>query len=433
MQKTIGTSGKKEGIMMPNKKYYHVEDIYHKLGFGKYANKSYLDVWKDDPAYILWAEEKYIIVSSMILVEFREKIDECDGESTEQHIQDIFYFFYNKEKEEEIRRNKEILEKYKENAREEREEFKLRRKTEIEKEEKRKAFINKIKKSTSKFIKYLSDKTDKNELKWKDLYSITLDNKRTKLFACDSSRGQIILKRISVSGLRESCEMYLGNDLIIQEVLNEESDFCRLWNLIHSKEKERKRSALEKEKSIPRIKIKYRDCVCCKNDFYCEKNHSVEDIIAIIDVCNQEGKICQESLAAGYCKNCDKYFVLRGSIDNLLRKKLAPLCEFSGYYKNEECGNGKYNALNTKSKLYLLNYNVSKKIGYTTQQRWGILETIIKENKMTQKNVLSYLYWYLDTRKEMMNMDEAIAKWTEDAKHIENYKVSFARKIAIKG
>lgn len=56
--------------------------------------------------------------------------------------------------------------------------------------------------------------------------------------------------------------------------------------------------------------IGIKDFVVKMNVFKCiNSNHHIEDVNAIVNVIEKSGKRCFEEIKAGYCKECNVYFI----------------------------------------------------------------------------------------------------------------------------
>lgn len=97
--------------------------------------------------------------------------------------------------------------------------------------------------------------------------------------------------------------------------------FIKLWEYLENIEAEKTAQLLEirkKEKeceaekwaNMPRKEIEFVDVVVKCNTIACEEHHHVEDIVAVFMVA-KNGVVREVELPAGYCSDCECYFILR--------------------------------------------------------------------------------------------------------------------------
>ena len=67
-------------------------------------------------------------------------------------------------------------------------------------------------------------------------------------------------------------------------------------------------------------------------------------------------------------------------------------------------------------------YNVSKVEGLSNESRQKILAIIIDNKILSKTEIISYLDFFINQRLSLNNMKDAVAKWKEDRKFVENYK-----------
>ena len=75
-----------------------------------------------------------------------------------------------------------------------------------------------------------------------------------------------------------------------------------------------------------------------------------------------------------------------------------------------------------ESILMQYGYNVSKVEGLSNESRQKILAIIIDNKILSKTEIISYLDFFINQRLSLNNMKDAVAKWKEDRKFVENYK-----------
>lgn len=181
--------------------------------------------------------------------------------------------------------------------------------------------------------------------------------------------------------------------------------------------------------------IEFSNFVVRTNLFYCNKNHSLEDITAIISILQNNGKILEESVSAGYCHACNCYFLLEHDYFSL-QKKGVLLCQLLSYeeyiHKGIEIMQGK--ELKAQSILRRCGYTVNNNDALSIEQRQKILALVIDNNLYSATGLCGFLDWLISFhgKKRNKNMNTAIEKWKEDRAFVSQYKTDHKRKIGIK-
>ncbi len=147
------------------------------------------------------------------------------------------------------------------------------------------------------------------------------------------------------------------------------------------------------------------------------------------------GVIVTENLSAGYCKDCNIYFILERDYLRL-KKSGVVLCQLITYevYTNSKSTNINSLDLKPESLLHRCGYNVSSTENLSQEQRRGILRRVIDCGLYSVSGLCSYLDWLIDrnSRSSTRDMSNAISKWTSDRDYIASYKTDNARLVGIK-
>ena len=156
------------------------------------------------------------------------------------------------------------------------------------------------------------------------------------------------------------------------------------------------------------------------NTFKCVKNHGVEDIIAVFTVLSKSGNLVIVEAPAGHCTKCGIFYIHEYTYQRILSYG-QPLCTVisekqytSGSYKRMNAG------MAQQSLLRMCGYTVSATEGLSDIERRRILDTIISNGIMTKYDVIEYLYYFINMRKnDTKDMSEAIRKWKSDLRYVE--------------
>ena len=172
--------------------------------------------------------------------------------------------------------------------------------------------------------------------------------------------------------------------------------------------------------------------VVLTNAFKCEANHTVEDIEGQIDILNKKGEVESHRIFAGYCKDCNKYFIDEIEFERL-KKHGVLLCRLIADKQSNTVKPGKYNKnLKMKSELREYGYTVDKEVGLTPKQRQSILKLVLDNGFYKKYRLCDFLNWLIREHTGQANMEEAISKWQEDRDFVASYKLGKARAVGIK-
>ena len=210
-------------------------------------------------------------------------------------------------------------------------------------------------------------------------------------------------------------------------------DWIPVWNKITEEVNPyriRERIVDKEPHDLPFMKkLEIVDVLVQSYDFKCEKNHTVEDVLVIVPVCDKEGNRTNIEVPAGYCMDCEHFFILKSIFYDILSYG-KPLCRI--YENIEQARQSKHTklmGLAEESPLHIYGYDVNKQSDLSRAQRWAILETVIDLNVLTKEKVISYLDWFCDTRKSIPQMAEAVKKWSEDRMYVIEYEGGTGRTV----
>lgn len=178
-------------------------------------------------------------------------------------------------------------------------------------------------------------------------------------------------------------------------------------------------------------KIWIKDFVVRSNVFKCAHNHhSIKDIVAVIYTDN-DGRKQENVISAGFCPQCNIYFILESTYESLKRKGII-LCRISDEKNYLKSGSQGGMQLAQQSLLMQFGYSVAQQEGLSSMARQRILAVIIDNKIMSKSEVISYLDFFISQRSSRSNMGIAISKWEEDREFVENYKIGLYTQYGVK-
>lgn len=177
--------------------------------------------------------------------------------------------------------------------------------------------------------------------------------------------------------------------------------------------------------------IGFKDFVVRSNVFKCTHDkHKIDNVVAEIYI-DEDGKKHLEKISAGYCPQCNIYFIMESTYENLKRRGII-LCRISdhkNYMKMAYMSNGV--KLAQESILMQYGYNVSQIKGLSKLRRQKILAVIIDNDVLSKSEIISYLDFFIRQRSHMSNMETAISKWEEDEEFVEHYRIGEYTKFGV--
>ncbi len=176
------------------------------------------------------------------------------------------------------------------------------------------------------------------------------------------------------------------------------------------------------------------DFIVRRTTFKCmHKKHHLQNIDAKIDIIDQKGLVQHETISAGYCPNCNIFFIMESTYQKL-KMKGTPICRTSDektYLSGATLKNGM--RLAQESILMQYGYNVSQIEGLSSIHRKKILALLVDNNILTRSDLISYLDFFISQRNYQSRFEKAIKKWEDDRDFIENYNTGNYTKYGIHG
>lgn len=168
------------------------------------------------------------------------------------------------------------------------------------------------------------------------------------------------------------------------------------------------------------------------NVFKCTNaKHKVIDVCCSIDVMNHNGEVYRCMAPGGYCKECDRYFILEEDYRKLKEKGIlmCKVVEQDFWVKQEKQMD--YTTLKPESVLHMMGYNVNILDNLTEKQRRNILKLIVDEGILSVAEIRSHLQWLIKGRSETERFSNACLKWAADSEFIEKYGIEKRMVIAV--
>lgn len=149
--------------------------------------------------------------------------------------------------------------------------------------------------------------------------------------------------------------------------------------------------------------------------------HNIQDIRANIRIATTNQGIITSSVLAGYCKECDAYFILKNDFKAIKKQGiiLCPVIDRTQTYLNK---NAVKVSSGNESEIHQLGYNVKKNNGYTKEQRQYILANIVENTRISKYEIVSNIRRCIAQHKNQVNYSQSVKCWTDDLEFILKYK-----------
>lgn len=166
--------------------------------------------------------------------------------------------------------------------------------------------------------------------------------------------------------------------------------------------------------------------------FKCTKNnHKLTDICCCVRILKEDGEESVEKIPGGYCKECDRYFILEEDYKQLKQKGLLLCRVVEADYWVTQGKEMDYSQLKTESLLHMMGYNVNVVENLTVQQRQGLLKFIVDEGILTVAEIRSRLRWLINRGSKTPRMWKAVLKWKSDSDFLKQYGLDNKMKIDV--
>lgn len=181
-----------------------------------------------------------------------------------------------------------------------------------------------------------------------------------------------------------------------------------------------------KDQDLPqKMLIDVKDFVVKTSSLKCNnKNHTIDNITAVVKIVNKQGKIIEQKVPGGYCRNCNVFFIMEDSYKKLKNAGII-LCRITDEktYRSYLTSSTNGWKFAKESILMQYGYSVSQTHGLTEKQRHNILALIIEHKILSKSNIISYLDQFIQFRKNRPQYELSIQKWSIDKQFVNDYKI----------
>lgn len=185
-------------------------------------------------------------------------------------------------------------------------------------------------------------------------------------------------------------------------------------------------------KNYPR-NIDFHDFLVRTSIFTCRNhNHFIENINGKIKLLMPSGIIQEVNVSAGYCPNCDIYFLLESTYQHLKSRGtiLCRITDTKTYLAEQSYLSG--GKIAKESILMQYGYSVSQTKMISEPMRHCILGLMIDEHILSKVEIINYLDFFINQRKNISQYKIAIQKWRSDREFVRAYKLHNSRSVDIK-
>lgn len=183
------------------------------------------------------------------------------------------------------------------------------------------------------------------------------------------------------------------------------------------------------------LEIEFANFVIRTNTFNCNQNHEVETIEAVVNILADDGTVFKASTIAGYCRQCNCYFLLEKDFRSLQQKGKL-LCQLLSWEEYRKKGHAIFNGEDMKAESVLkrCGYNVNASDNLSSVQRQKILSLVLENGLYTETELCSFLDWLINYhgRSKTRDMSSAIKKWSEDRTFVQSHNWDQRRRIGIR-
>lgn len=289
----------------------------------------------------------------------------------------------------------------------------------------------KMQETESSIMKSLIYKTQEERLEWKDANrkSDFQGNTYYHIFYADMGKGIVILEaNADRSDKKRTYALDIRKNGRIIRTMSDVRQTDKLYTQILTSNQKH-----DWDHEYTEVVIEQRDFIVLHNVRACtNKDHDIEEITALVRMINKKGETETAKVMAGYCCECDRYYILMEDFRCLVKRGNI-MCRVIDETRptNNHSGTGGYSNCNEESILTQMGYSVSQKRGLTNIQRKRILESLADSKILTTSQICSHLDWLIHERRSRPNFDTAVSKWEEDRDHIMHYIREESRKVGV--
>lgn len=177
--------------------------------------------------------------------------------------------------------------------------------------------------------------------------------------------------------------------------------------------------------------ILHTDVVVVTQSMICKKqDHTITPLRGIVQLLTPENEQISYEIYVGFCQECNQYYVFRQSYFEMI-KNGKPLCAV--YHEElldekKSCTPFRYKS---QSVLNAMGYSVGMENALSSNERQKILVEALQSDLFDIHDLLDFLNWLIRTRETQTKYRNAVSKWREDAKFVENYDKNNRNKVKI--
>ena len=165
--------------------------------------------------------------------------------------------------------------------------------------------------------------------------------------------------------------------------------------------------------------------------FHCmNKEHSLKNIVAVVGLIDRDGDYTEATVSAGYCEQCNIYYMMESSYMSLRRQGKICCRVFDEKRLSNPGISGGFNMSDT-SVLMDYGYSVSYQKNIPVAQRQSILAMLIDNGIISKTGIISYLDFFITHHGSNAGMEIAVSKWEEDRAFVQAYKTGQYKKIIV--
>lgn len=162
------------------------------------------------------------------------------------------------------------------------------------------------------------------------------------------------------------------------------------------------------------------------------KQHSIVNIDAVIKTVDHKGAISDKVVPAGYCQQCQKFFILEDDFRklNVNVELLCNVIEEKSYRANYNRKNYFDNLSEwpEESILRKCGYTVSQKAGLGSPERWKVLANVIDHDVLSKIEIQSHIRKQISLHPKH---ELAIDKWQTDDDFVSGYNKGYYAKYGV--
>lgn len=175
--------------------------------------------------------------------------------------------------------------------------------------------------------------------------------------------------------------------------------------------------------------INFSDVIVLSTVTTCKsKRHNITDITAQIPIINNEGNIIYQNLNIAYCRECNKYIMLKEDFKSINGVIACQIIDQTSLLTKDRDGDEIKFDLG-ESVLYKYGYNVKAQENLSSKQRHLILSMVVEANIMSRGEVCSHLDTLIERGNKIPSWKNATDKWKQDRYYINSYNVNNLPKV----